>query len=330
MRRMAHNIPFTVALCFALVLPNSRAMANDAERAAREGVAHYSKQNYEKAAESFQKAAELDPASAAIQYDLGTALVQKGEFDKAAEALKRSIEYPGTPSPAASHYNLGYSRVKGTLVAPQESGDVRDKIRGLQAGLEDFRQAIIADPKDLEAKHNFEVTRELIRRLEQQMPQQQQEEQSEQNSDQEQQESEQNEQQDQQQNEQQEQQSEQNQQQEQQDQQDQENQEQNQEQQEQPSEQQQSDEQQQDESEQSETTQESGLEATPTPGPPPPSQEPSDQEGETEPEQEQPLTPEQLDALRVLNSLEEDKPEQFKKVFRFQGRATGTRLRKDW
>jgi len=97
----------------------------------------------------------------------------------------------------------------------------------------------------------------------------------------------------------------------------------------------------------SEQQQRGGLEATPTPTPTPgvsqasapsrrgeqasgPSGDPnrppsaaSGSGGEDEP------TPEQLDALRVLNSLEEGQPEQFKKLFRFRG-GEGRDRERDW
>jgi hypothetical protein len=40
-------------------------------------------------------------------------------------------------------------------------------------------------------------------------------------------------------------------------------------------------------------------------------------------------TADQLDALRVLNSLEEGSPDQFKRLFQFRG-AGGKKLERDW
>jgi tetratricopeptide (TPR) repeat protein len=307
---------------FALV--GALSFAGPGQNLAREGVAHYEKKDFEQAAQSFEKAAELEPASGAIQYDLGTALVQLGQYEKAAAALKNAIEYPGTPSPANAHYNLGLSHVKRTLQMPPPDPSAPEaappdpamQLQSLRAGLEEFRSAIIADPSDAEAKHNFEVTKEMIRRLEEQMSQQQQQSpqpDSEKN------ESEQEQSQDQK--------SEEEQNSEQQDEQEEQNQNEEQKNEEEKSEDEKPSDSQNEDQNEGQQQQESGLEATPTPSPQNPSQNPNENPAET-PKPE--LTQEQIDALNALNSLEKDNPEQFKRLFRFQGKPTGTRTRKDW
>ncbi|MBI1784067.1 hypothetical protein HYR69_02900, partial [Candidatus Sumerlaeota bacterium] len=95
--------------------------------------------------------------------------------------------------------------------------------------------------------------------------------------------------------------------------------------------------------------QDKGLDTKPTPGSDQKESKPSenktgqagargasDQKGvsagaaeQAQPDQKQ-LTPEEQDALRVLNALAEEKPDQFKKMFRFQGKGTGKKAERDW
>lgn len=144
---------------------------------ARKGVELHKKKDLEGAIKSFGRAAELKPSPeemAAIQYDLGTALAEKGDAAEAEAALGRALTYDGLPSRSDAFFNLGLSRIEGALKEGQGSKEPQKQLQGLRSGLEAFRDAVITNPFDREARHNFEVTQEMIRRLEEQMKQNQQ------------------------------------------------------------------------------------------------------------------------------------------------------------
>ncbi|MCH8332596.1 hypothetical protein IIC65_01570, partial [Candidatus Sumerlaeota bacterium] len=280
----------------------------------------------------FERAARLDPDSPENQYNLGTTLARSARYGEAVAPLIEALASQDVPSRRDAFFNLGYSRVRR---AQTEGGVLEDpsvKLQLLRYGLQAFREAIIADSADLDAKHNYEVTEALIRQIEEQM----QEEQEEQNSQENQQDGEPEsgeQEQDQEQGEGEEGEEQEGEQQDGEDEQDGEDQQGDQEQQQRD---QQGDAQQDEESPDDEQGQESGLETTPTPRPTPPQSPSSPQEsaGDSSPDSSDsskppPLTPEQLDALSVLNTLEQDNPEQFRRLFQFQGRRRSP-LERDW
>ncbi len=310
--------------------------ADPAQKEARKGVEAYKQKQLDKALDSFQKAGELDPNSAAIQYDLGTTLAEKKQFPQATDALTKSLNYQGTSSPRDSFFNLGYSRVMEAQSEGEKPKKPEEKVKALRAGLDAFRQAILADPSDKDAKYNFETTKLILRNLEEQM-QQQQQQQSQNDQKQKQNKNQKNQGQGPSDQNQQKGQDEQNKNQRQEG-----NEKQNQQQQQQSGEQkedkdkQNSEQNRQDQGKQSDEPkdqkkQQGGLEATPTPA----SQnqakqaQSSSEAGQSQDQPQEP-TPQQLDALRLLNSLTKDKPEQFKKLFQFQGRGSSKRLERDW
>ena len=131
-------------------------------RLARRGVGKWRQQKFDEATMSFAGAAELDPDGPERLYDLGTALAAGGRLETATPLLA-TADQSGVPFAA---YNSGTA----ALVQSQP-----------EAALEWLRRAMLADPDDLAAKHNYELA---LRMRDQQ--QQQQDEQDEQQKDQEQ------------------------------------------------------------------------------------------------------------------------------------------------
>lgn len=289
-------------LILAVALIVQSAQAGPGDKKARQGVEQFKRENFAEALATFEEAATLDPTSGRIQYNLGTMFGQVGRHAEAAMTLDHALNFDDLPSRRDAFYNLGFNRVSDALAEGETPEPAQVTLEKLRGGLSAFREALIADPSDADAKHNYEVTRELISRLQEQA-QQENQQQGNQQGDQ---------QQDQQQDE--------------------------------------SGERSEEESEEGTTepenegasdeersseqqSQESGLEATPTPAPTPSpgtQAEPPESTSEIEPDAPAPLTPEQLDALRILNSLEQENPEQFKRLFSFQGNAKSRRRKRDW
>lgn len=116
---------------------------------------------------SFAGAAELDPTGQRL-YDLGTALAAAGRLEMATPLLA-TADQSGVPFAA---YN------SGTAALVQSQPD---------AAIEWLRRAMLADPDDLAAKHNYELAMKM-RDQQQQQQDQQDEQQQDQQQEQEQQE----------------------------------------------------------------------------------------------------------------------------------------------
>jgi len=140
-----------------------RLIPGGSRRLARRGVGKWRQQKFDEATMSFAGAAELDPDGPERLYDLGTALAAGGRLETATPLLA-TADQSGVPFAA---YNSGTA----ALVQSQP-----------EAALEWLRRAMLADPDDLAAKHNYE----LALRMRDQQQQQQDEQQKDQEQDQEQ------------------------------------------------------------------------------------------------------------------------------------------------
>jgi len=296
------------------------ALAESANSLARKGNDYYKHERYQQAAEAYRQALTLDPTSPVIQYNLGTALARQGQGNEARQALTQAAEVPGAPTRRDAFFNLGVTLgesakqppggVSGPAQggSPEAGGGIKEETERLEQSLVAFRQAILTDPKDDEAKYNYEVVQEMLRRLRQEQqeenPGRQQKNENQTKQDQSKQDSQQ---------------------------------QQNQNKQEQKSDQ--SKDQQGGEQQNQDSDRKGGLEAQPTPQPASKSNdqtqsaESGQKNGGADQEQKaqgEPMKPEQMDALRLLNLLESEKPEQFKDLFRFQGQKDRQPPEKDW
>lgn len=258
----------------------------------REGNEAYRNKLFDKSIQSYRKALEQAPTSPIVQYNLGTALAQKGELDESMAVLGQAADGSEGEMRAKSLYNLGVTMTEET--EKSQNPEPSKQIAGLKQALGSFKQAVLENPLDYEAKHNYEVLLKRIKRMEQQQQQQQQGD-GEGNPDQNQQDGD-----------------KQNQQQNQDGQgQSQENSGQNNQQQGQqnPPENQQGNQGEQDQQDQPEQQPESGDEG-----------EENEEQNEGESGQnEGQMTPSQMDAQRLLNLLEQQDPDQFKKLFQQRG-----------
>lgn len=142
-----------------------RLIPGGSRRLARSGVADWQSGDVESATTAFAGAAELNPDIPDRLYDLGTALAAQGNLDVAAPLLQKADE--GGSRHAA--YNSGTAALEQSQVEP---------------AMHWLRQAMLADPEDVDAKHNYELALRLLE--EQQQQQDDQGEQQEQEEDQEQ------------------------------------------------------------------------------------------------------------------------------------------------
>ncbi|MEJ2582039.1 MAG: VWA domain-containing protein, partial [Acidobacteriota bacterium] len=138
-----------------------RLVPGGSRRLARRGVSKWRHQDLEGATASFAGAAELDPERPERLYDLGTALAAGGRLENAIPLLE-SADKGGVPGAA---YNSG----TGALV--QSQPDI---------ALDWLRRAMLTDPDDLQAKHNYELALKMRDQQQQQQQQQQDEQQDEQ------------------------------------------------------------------------------------------------------------------------------------------------------
>jgi Ca-activated chloride channel family protein len=96
----------------------------------------------EEAISEYQAARVERPDQPGVLYNLGSAYHQKGALDTAAAILQNTLSMAQGPLRAHSEYNLG-----NTFYRQQD----------FKQAIEAYKQALITDPTDLDAKHNLEM-----------------------------------------------------------------------------------------------------------------------------------------------------------------------------
>jgi len=143
-----------------------RLIPGGSRRLARSGVGRWRSADFEGAVTAFAGAKDLDPERPERLYDLGTALAASGNLEPAAPLLEAANE--GGVRGAA--YNSGTAALEGMQA---------------EAALSWLRRAMLEDPDDVAAKHNYELALRLREEQQQQQQQQDQDQDQDQENDQE-------------------------------------------------------------------------------------------------------------------------------------------------
>lgn len=118
------------------------------KRDVRAGNRQYRKEEYKKADISFRKALVKDSTSVAANYNLAAALYRQGGYDEAGKVMDRiSGTAPQTARAADYHYNRG---------------DIALALKDYAGAVEAFRQSLLKNPQDLEAKENYIYAKKML------------------------------------------------------------------------------------------------------------------------------------------------------------------------
>jgi Ca-activated chloride channel family protein len=130
-----------IALILAAALLAVCASAQVDRREVREGNRKFRGGNFRQAEIDYRKAAVKDSLSVAAQYNLASSLYRQEEYEGAAKALETIKDVaPNHPNSADYFYN---------------AGDVALQMENYQAAVEAFKQALLRNPDDLDAKENY-------------------------------------------------------------------------------------------------------------------------------------------------------------------------------
>lgn len=148
----------TIILLLLPLLPSS---AQDDRRDVRRGNRQFRKENYRAAEIDYRKAVLKDSTSLKAQYNLASALYREQDYDSAAKAL----ETVGEAGEGSSDYHFN-------------AGDIALARQDYQAAVEYFRQSLLLNPSDLEAKENYTYAKKMLENRQNQQNQDQQNQQN--------------------------------------------------------------------------------------------------------------------------------------------------------
>jgi len=138
----------------------------------------YKQGKFDDSLKLYLEALDQDGKSPVVNYDLGTALYKKGDYDKALEYLEEAAQDKNLKIKPKAEYNLGNVLYKSGMQKANASVD--GAIKSLQEALGHYGQTIAYDPKDQDALFNQDFVKKEIERLKQIKKQQQQQSQNQQ------------------------------------------------------------------------------------------------------------------------------------------------------
>lgn len=136
-------------ICILLIFIALPLSAQVDRREVRSGNRKFRKGSFPEAELDYRKAVLKDSLSIAGEYNLASALYRQGNYDEAAQALgKADQEVAGTPHAASYYYN---------------EGDVALQRKDYSAAVKAFRQCLLENPGDMDAKENYIYAKEMLK-----------------------------------------------------------------------------------------------------------------------------------------------------------------------
>jgi Ca-activated chloride channel homolog len=144
---MRRRLLAPLGLLLAALLLNGFGIG-DVER----GNRHFREGRYAEAVDAYRAALARRP-SPRLHYNLGTALLRLGEYEEAAQHLRRATAEPDPELRRRSLFNLGNRFLEDARARP----DAGELPRLLDDAVEAYREALRLDPADMDAKWNLEL-----------------------------------------------------------------------------------------------------------------------------------------------------------------------------
>ncbi len=139
------------------------------KREVRRGNRKFDKHNYKEAELDYRRALVKDSTSFAAIYDLASALYKQKDYEGAGSVLARREEAPPMDLDGAKYYF--------------NAGDIALQKKDYATAMKVFKQTLLIDPGDLEAKENYIYAKKMMENQQQNQDQQNQN-QNQQNQDQ--------------------------------------------------------------------------------------------------------------------------------------------------
>ena len=132
-----------------LALSSVAALAQTDRKEVRAGNRQFKKGNWQNAEIEYRKAQAKDSASFAAAYNLAGALYREESFDEAGKSLDRMKDVaPLSPNASDYYYNLGNIAVKK---------------KDWKAAVDAYKQSLLLNPDDLDAKENYAYAKQMLK-----------------------------------------------------------------------------------------------------------------------------------------------------------------------
>ncbi len=143
------NILITLILILGLVSANLYAKAFEYKKIFKnnKGIKEYNKRNYKQAEKDFLDNSIKDPKDPYLHFNLGDAYYKNKQYDKAETEYKYALSNPAFKDKSAVYHNLG---------------NIFFQKKEYKKALENYRKALLENPNNNDARHNYEVVKKLM------------------------------------------------------------------------------------------------------------------------------------------------------------------------
>ena len=137
---------FSIVLC--VLLSGASLFAQEDKKDVRRGNKDYRKSNFKEAEIDYRKALLKDSTSFAATYDLANALYSQKDYEGAANTLEK-LSKSAPESQYADRYYFN-------------KGNVSLQRKDYKTAVDDFKQALLRDPGDLQAKESYIYAKKML------------------------------------------------------------------------------------------------------------------------------------------------------------------------
>ena len=137
---------FSIVMC--VLLSGASLFAQEDKKDVRRGNKDYRKSNFKEAEIDYRKALLKDSTSFAATYDLANALYSQKDYEGAANTLEKLSK-----SAPESQYADRYFFNKGNVSLQKKD---------YKTAVDDFKQALLRDPGDLQAKESYIYAKKML------------------------------------------------------------------------------------------------------------------------------------------------------------------------
>lgn len=137
---------FSIVMC--VLLSGASLFAQEDKKDVRRGNKDYRKSNFKEAEIDYRKALLKDSTSFAVTYDLANALYSQKDYEGAANTLEK-LSNSAPESQYADRYFFN-------------KGNVSLQKKDYQTAVDDFKQALLRDPGDLQAKESYIYAKKML------------------------------------------------------------------------------------------------------------------------------------------------------------------------
>ena len=147
---------------FLLSLP-SAVLASSAAKDIRQGNRFYKQGKYDDALAKYSSAQTELPDSSIINFNIGSAMYKKGDFQNAVDAFTRALVTEDKDLEARANYNIANS--KYSLGNLKINTDLSGAVRLYRDSLDYYKRAIELNQDDSEARYNHELVEKKLKVL---------------------------------------------------------------------------------------------------------------------------------------------------------------------